>query len=55
MVTDTVEMTNKLLCIKPSEIVRPAKHGKSYFAKGEIDYFHYGCDGINDVVSETKY
>lgn len=51
LVTDTIKMTNKLLCIKPSEIIRPTKHGKSYFVQGEFDYFHYGCDGLNDVVS----
>lgn len=44
-------MTNKRLCIKPSDILRPTKHGKSFFVKGEFDYFHYGCDGLNDVVS----
>lgn len=44
-------MTNDLLLIDPLSIPRPTKNGKTYYARGEFDYFHYGCDGINDIVS----
>lgn len=30
---------------------QPTGHGKSYLVKGNFTYFHYGCDGFNDVVS----
>lgn len=47
-------MTHDLLLIKPSEIPRPTKHGKTYFTKGDFLYFHYSCDNYDDVVS-SKY
>lgn len=46
-----MKMTHDLLQIKPSEIQRPTKNGKTYYAKGDFTYFHYGCDNYNDVVS----
>lgn len=46
-----MEMTYDLLQIKPSEIPRPTKHGKTYYTKGDFLYFHYRCDNFNDVVS----
>lgn len=46
-----MKMTHDLLRIVPSDIPRPSKHGKSYFAKGDFMYFHYCCDNYNDVVS----
>lgn len=45
-------MTHDLLKIVPSDIPRPTKHGKTYYAKGDFLYFHYCCDNYNDVVSE---
>lgn len=48
----TQTMTYDLLQIKPSDIVRPTKNGKSYFVKGGFDYYHYCCDNLNDVVSD---
>lgn len=47
-----MKMTHDTLRIIPSEIQRPSKHGKSYFAKGDFLYFHYCCDNYNDVVSK---
>lgn len=44
-------MTHDLLQIKPCEIPRPIKHGKTYYAKGDFLYFHYCCDNYIDVVS----
>lgn len=46
-----IKMTHDLLQIKPSEIPRPTKHGKTYYTKGDFSYFHYCCDNYNDVVS----
>lgn len=55
LVTDYIaKMTYKLLCIKPSDIVRPTKNGKTYMSQGDFDYFHYCCDGLNDVVSKCR-
>lgn len=48
-----MKMTHDLLQIVPSEIPRPTKHGKTYYAKGDFLYFHYCCDNYNDVVSEN--
>lgn len=28
----------------------PTAHGKSYLVKGDYQYFHYFCDGYDDVV-----
>lgn len=46
-----MKMTQGLLQINASDIPKPTKHGKTYYAKGDFLYFHYCCDNYNDVVS----
>lgn len=29
----------------------PTEYGRSFLVKGPYTYFHYGCDGYNDVVT----
>lgn len=50
-----MKMTHDLLQIVPSEIPRPTKQGKTYYAKGDFLYYHYCCDNYNDVVSWTMH
>lgn len=33
----------------------PTENGKSFLVKGDYTYFHYGCDGHNDVVISKKF
>lgn len=42
-----------LLKIIPSTIEPPTSTGRTYYTKGHFTYYHYGCDGFNDVVSTT--
>lgn len=32
----------------------PTEHGRSFLVKGPYTYFHYGCDGYNDVVTKLS-
>lgn len=43
-------LKNKLLQIAPSTIEPPTQSGKTYYSKGDFIYYHYACDGHNDVV-----
>lgn len=50
-----MKMTQGLLQIVASDIPKPTKHGKTYYAKGDFLYFHYCCDNYNDVVSKIQF
>lgn len=51
------EMSKKckeLLRIVHNDVALPDE-GKTYFCKGDYEYWHYGCDGVNDQVKKVFF